>query len=75
MITRTLTWQDLRQLGKTDNARRWYPADGVAEYFRSIRSPSRAWPSSYAKAAQTKKFAIWLADTRPEIAQQMGVSA
>jgi hypothetical protein len=54
------TWQTIRTIGKTDSAGRWYPNADVAEYFRSIRAPSRAYPHSYARAAQTKKFAAWL---------------
>ena len=65
---KALTWADIRKIGKSDNANRWYPCDEVAEYFADIRSPSRAWPNSYAKAAQTQKFAKWLQANRPEIA-------
>ena len=69
--TPTLTWTTIRAIGKTDNANRWYPAADVAEYFSAIRSPSRAWPNSYAKAAQTAKFAKWLSVNRPAIASQL----
>ena len=55
-----LTQSQVRALGSFDSASRWYPAPEIAEYFRSIRSPSRAWPYSYYKAAFTKKFAKWL---------------
>jgi len=68
-----LDWQLIRLIGKSDNANRWYPSENVAEYFYSIRSPSRAWPHSYAKAAQTVKFAKWLTENRPVIAQKLGV--
>lgn len=66
---RILTWPDLRALGRTDNAGRWYPREDIAEYFAGIRSPSRAWPYSYARAAMTRKFATWLAANKPEIAK------
>jgi len=63
-----LNWTDIRRIGKYDGANRWYPDSEIAEYFASIRTPSRAWPHSYAKAAQTAKFAKWLMANRPEIA-------
>jgi len=68
-----LDWSQIYKIGKTDNGNRWYPCADIAEYFYSIRSPSRAWPHSYAKAAQTAKFAKWLAENRPVIAQKLGV--
>ena len=70
---KTLDWTSIRRIGKTDNANRWYPCEAVADYFSSIRSPSRAWPHSYAKAAQTQKFARWLHENRPELAQELGL--
>ena len=70
-----LTWNTIRNIGKQDSAGRWYPAADVAEYFSAIRSPSRAWPHSYARAAQTKKFATWLINNRPELAAQLGVTS
>ena len=69
-----LTWTTIRSIGKQDNAGRWYPSPDVAPYFASLRAPSRAWPHSYAKAAQTKKFASWLLANRPEIATRLGVT-
>ncbi len=69
----TLNWQDLRALGRSDNANRWMPRPDIAEYFSAIRSPSRAWPHSYAKAAQTQKFAKWLLENRPELAAQFKI--
>ena len=71
----TLGWNSIRSIGKSDSANRWYPDADVAEYFSRIRSPSRAWPHSYAKAAQTKKFAAWLIENRPEIAARLGLAA
>lgn len=61
------TWSDLRRLGRTDNAGRWYPRPEIAEYFEGLRAPSRAWPHSYARAAQTAKFARWIEAQRPDI--------
>lgn len=56
-----LDWTDLRSLGRSDNGNRWYPnVESIKTYFDGYRSPSRAWPNSYAKAAQTVKFARWL---------------
>lgn len=63
-----LTWTDIRRIGKTDSANRWYPDAEVSEYFASLRAPSRAYPHSYAKAAQTLKFKRWLDVNRPAIA-------
>jgi len=70
----TLGWNSIRNIGKADSANRWYPAPEVAPYFAHIRSPSRAWPYSYAKAAQTRKFATWLLVNRPELANRLGVT-
>jgi hypothetical protein len=72
---KTLTWTDLRRIGRNDSAGRWYPAPDVALYFEGIRAPSRAWPNSYAKAAQTQKFARWLAATHPALAKSFGIEA
>jgi len=55
-----LDWTGIRKFGATDSAGRWYPRADVAPYFAAIRAPSRAWPHSYARAAQTMKFAAWL---------------
>lgn len=70
-MTKTLTWNTIRAIGKQDSAGRWAPSAEVADYFAHIRSPSRAWPNSMAKAAQTAKFAKWLATNRPEIAAKL----
>ena len=70
-----LTWNTIRSIGKQDSAGRWYPSPDVAPYFSSLRAPSRAWPHSYAKAAQTKKFALWLLANRPDTAARLGVTA
>jgi hypothetical protein len=64
-----LDWSQIYKIGKTDNGKRWYPCDEVAEYFSALRAPSRAWPHSYAKAAQTAKFFRWLEEKKPEIAK------
>ena len=69
-----LNWNTIRSIGKQDNAGRWVPCDDVAPYFSSLRAPSRAWPHSYAKAAQTKKFALWLLANRPDTAARLGVT-
>lgn len=69
--TKTLTWTSIRTIGKQDSAGRWTPIAEVAEYFAHIRTPSRAWPNSMARAAQTVKFAQWLVANRPEIAARL----
>jgi hypothetical protein len=71
---KTLNWTTIRAIGASDNANRWHPSADVAEYFRPLRSPSRAWPHSYAKAAQTAKFAKWLIENRPELAKQLEIA-
>jgi hypothetical protein len=73
VIMKNLNWQDIRAIGKTDNAGRWYPCEDIVEYFATIRSPSRAWPHSYARAAQTVKFARWLIVNRPAIAERLNI--
>jgi len=73
VIMKTLDWKSIRAIGKTDGAGRWHPCDDVAEYFAAIRSPSRAWPHSYARAAQTVKFARWLIVNRPAIAERLNI--
>lgn len=70
-MTKTLTWNTIRAIGKQDRAGRWTPSAEVAEYFAHIRTPSRAWPNSMAKAAQTAKFLNWLTTNRPEIAAKL----
>ena len=57
---KTLDFEELKILGSWDKAKRWYPIDEVSSYFDNIRSPSRAWNSSYFKAAKTQKFLKWL---------------
>ena len=71
---KTLNWADLRALGKTDSAQRWTPRPEIKDYFDTIRSPSRAYPHSYARAAMTKKFSRWLTDHHPELASQVGLT-
>lgn len=73
MSAKTLGWSDIRNIGKQDKAGRWYPNDEVKEYFGAYRTPSRAWPNSYAKAAQTQKFAKWLAEHKQDIAKKLGL--
>ena len=69
-----LTWNTIRSIGEQDKFGRWYPNPDIAEYFASLRAPSRAWPNSYARAAQTKKFASWLLANRPDIAARLGLT-
>lgn len=74
METKTkLGWQDLKFLGEYDKANRWYPNNDIKHYFDSIRSPSRRWPHSYAKAAMTLKFAKFLKSQHPKTAAARGL--
>jgi len=74
IIMKPLTWNDIYKIGNTDNANRWYPSDTVSAYFSTIREPSRAYPHSMARAAQTMKFAKWLIKNKPEIANKFDLS-
>lgn len=69
-----LDWSDLHKLGTYKKGGKWYPDERIAEYFRFLRAPSRAYPHSYSKAAQTLKFARWLVEHRPEIARDSRLS-
>ena len=68
-----LDWKQIYKIGASDKANRWYPDAEIAEYFYPLRAPSGAWPHSYAKAAQTAKFAKWLIEKHPTIAQKVGI--
>lgn len=67
---KTLNWDNLKSIGKYGKHKAWHPDDSVQEYFSILRRPTRAYPHSYARAAQTYKFAYWLVENRPEIAQR-----
>lgn len=69
-----LDWSDLRALGRSDNGNRWHPSvESIKSYFDGYRSPSRAWPNSYAKAAQTVKFARWVRANDPALADRLNL--
>lgn len=69
-IIQALSNEQLYKLGKFDNANRWHPTDDlIRPYFNNIRTPSRAWPYSYWKAAKTKKFAKWYAEKVKEVSE------
>jgi len=72
-MKKSLTWNDIYKLGKTDNANRWFPHSDYASYFANIRTPSRSWPHSYARAALTNKFARWLINNHPAQAAKLGL--
>jgi hypothetical protein len=76
LLTRTsLNWNDLKKLGAWHgSARAWHPNESIADYFKNLRAPSRAYPHSYARAAQTYKFRDWLMEHKPEIASAMGLT-
>ena len=75
-----LDWPDIwGELGMTkDNGGRWYPGDDtptvVTDYLKGYRSPSRAYPYSYATPLLTKKFAKYLTENEPELAIKLGVA-
>lgn len=60
-----------------DNGGRWYPKKGTPadQYINEngYRTPSRAWPYSYAKPLMTKKFAKWLRTNHPEEADRLNL--
>lgn len=77
----TLEWPDIwGELSfKKDNGGRWYASDDTPESVReyvegNFRSPSRAWPYSYAKPLLTQKFAKFLTENEPTIAIKCGVA-
>lgn len=70
-MKKKLGWSDIKKIGTTDKGGRWYPVDALQSYFDHYRSPSRAWPNSYAKAAQTFKFAEWLIENHEETARRL----
>lgn len=66
----TLTKQQCYKIGVFDSTGRWYPTvPEIKKYFSGIRSPSRTYPYSYWRAAQTKKFFNWLMTNYPHILQ------
>jgi hypothetical protein len=67
-LIENLNFDDLYKVGYYDRAGRWYPIPDIAEYFKRIREPSYRWPHSYERAAMTRKFAWWLVENHPEIA-------
>lgn len=76
----TLGWKNLWtdfSMSK-DNGGRWHPSDNtqeyVKEYLKGHRSPSRAWPNSYAKPLLTQKFAKLVVEKEPELAVKLGIA-
>ena len=69
-------WEKLNM--KKDSAGRWeYTSKTpfkVRKYLNSYRSPSRAYPLSYAKALLTIKFAKWLCEEMPGLAVSLNVA-
>lgn len=76
----TLDWSDLwTEFGmKRDNGGRWYPSAGTPDYAKNylsnIRTPSRAWPHSYAKAMLSQKFAKLVVEYDPELAVKLDIA-
>jgi hypothetical protein len=72
-MTDTLGWRYLKRLGLyQDSASRYnYSSDTpiwIQEYLSNYRSPSRAYPNSYAKALMTKKFVKLFREKDPLLA-------
>jgi hypothetical protein len=75
----SLDWRDLSKLGMqrrrgdciepTKNTPTW-----VVAYLDNIRSPSRKWPFSYARALQTQKFARVVIENDPHLALQLKIA-
>jgi len=72
-LRRQLEPYDLRWIGEYDDVGRWYPHNRYREYFSHIRPPSRNFPLSYARAAQTKKFAKWLIQNHLDTAESLNL--
>jgi hypothetical protein len=75
-VKTTLTWKDLRNLGKFDGANRFDATHPAAiEYINmgGYRTPSRAWPHSHSKPLMTAKFAKWLKANHADVARQLGL--
>lgn len=56
----TVGWPEIFKLCKRDSAGRYWPKTPFARAYIEkcgIRTPSRAWPHSYAKALMSKRFA------------------
>lgn len=76
----TLEWNDLwTHFGMNpDNGDRYFPGektqDYVCKYLGSIRTPSRRWPNSYAKAMLTQKFAKLVVRHEPALALKLGIA-
>ena len=69
-----LGWHDLFEMCEYDNAHRWYAKENTpaARYIEEghYRNPSRAWPKSHSNALMTQKFAKWLIEHYPGVAQK-----
>lgn len=61
-----------------DNGGRWYPSEKTQEYVKAyletVRTPSRAWPLSYAKALLSQKFAKMVCEQEPALAVKLGIA-
>ena len=63
-----IDYETAREYGEWDNAGRWYPDDEfrVPGSFE-VRTPSRAYPTSYFKHFLTLKYARMLARNKPDL--------
>lgn len=61
-----------------DKGDRWYPTgdtpEYVCDYLENYRTPSRAWPHSYAVAMLTQKFAKLVVINDPNLAIKLKIA-
>jgi hypothetical protein len=75
----SLEWKDLSEIGmyrtrgECIEPSRKTPV-WVTDYLSNIRSPSRQWPWSYAKALQSQKFAQVMVDHDPALAVRLAIA-
>ena len=69
-------WNDFAMV--KDNGGRWFPSDNTpayaSEFLTGHRSPSRAWPLSYAKPMLSQKFAKLVVEHDPVLAVKIGIA-
>lgn len=76
----TLSFPDLwKHFGMSkDNGGRWETTantpEWAIEYLAGYRTPSRAWPNSYATAMLSQKFAKLVVENDPKLAVLVGVA-
>ena len=69
-----LSFPQAWHLGTFDNAKRWYPDSTIEDYFLgNYRAPSRAWSTTYLRAATTYKFYGWMQEHHPALLAEVEV--